>query len=378
MAEALATEGVHHRGDTPWWLAAPALQQAIAHQSSTPRATACYQLGEAVLHVASDAPELLDMFAQLYGDCAVLPPIPPDVLQVRCDVRRSVQQPLILLTFQAGAPPDPAAAALGPLRETPVAGPYTIYDSPLRGWRLARGAAQPVLAACGPYVLIDAQQVPLAFLVEYLVSITLAAQPRLLVLHAASLCIGDAGLLLAGPSHGGKTTTSLHLAARGHTLLGDETAVIRLATNEILPLRRTVNLRPGPRTPELWAVLGASGERAERAVGRRWLRPLRIGELFPDAPARPADLRAAFFLQGFAERAALTPCRLTLHDVEIFNCMGGNDTAYTAWGLSPERRALRLLAVRQMLARLPCWLLQVGTPVETAELIERTMEGLGC
>jgi serine kinase of HPr protein (carbohydrate metabolism regulator) len=59
----------------------------------------------------------------------------------------------------------------------------------------------------------------------------------MLPIHGASLQIGAAGVVLVGASHSGKTTTSLHLAARGHTLLGDEIALIRLATGAAGPLR---------------------------------------------------------------------------------------------------------------------------------------------
>lgn len=363
----------------PWWLRAPELQEAIERQGGPPGRVGFYRLGDAVLQVTSGDRALLECFARLYGDCEVAGSVPPDDPLVRCDVRRSDDPPLFRLTFQAGAPPDPASAALGLLREAPIAGPYAVSDSPRGGWRLAGGATQPVLAARGACVLVDPQRMPPEFLVEYLVSVTLAAQPKLLAVHAASLGVGDAGLLLAGPSRGGKTTTALHLAARGHALLGDETAIIRLATNEILPLRRAVNLRPGPRGPELSAALDQLRDSAESTGdGGRARRRLRISELFPGSPVRSTRLRAAVFLRGLADAPALAPCRFTLDEVEIFDCMAGNDTAYTSWGLSPERRALRLLALRQVLSRIPCWLLTVGSPVATAVLIERTMEELGC
>jgi hypothetical protein len=234
-----------------------------------------------------------------------------------------------------------------------------------------------MLAACNAHVLIDLQGAWKYFPVEYLVNATLTVQPELVAMHAASLRIGNAGLLLAGLSHSGKTTTALHLAARGHTLLGDEAALIRLGANEILPFRRTVHLRSGPRTPELLAVLGRLAGRHESPVDGEGIRPLRISALFPGSSACPVSLRAVFFLGGFAVHPSLRPFRPTLHDLDTFGALAGNEIA-TLWGLTPARRALRVLALRQLLARLPCWLLQVGTPLETAELIERTMEGLGC
>jgi hypothetical protein len=47
----------------------------------------------------------------------------------------------------------------------------------------------------------------------------------------------------------------------------------------------------------------------------------------------------------------------------------------SSWGLAPERRVLRLLALKAMLARIECWELTLGAPDETAELIETTMGG---
>jgi hypothetical protein len=360
-----------------WWLDPPAAHRAIERQGSPLQAPACFRLGDAVLELTADDPGLLDTFRRLYGDCAVSPPAAALQPLVRCAVRHDRHSPLVLLTFEGGAPADLAAAALNLLHPPLGAPPYGVWDASPPGWHLAGGADAPVLAACGSRVLVDSGRVLPDFLIEYLVSTTLAAQPELLVLHGASLRLGEAGLLLTGPSHAGKTTTALHLAARGHMLFGDEVAVVRLASRELLPLRRTVNLRSGPRTPELAAAVGRLAARDEPPVVAHWSRPCRIGELFADGPVHPVGLRAVFFLRGFADRASLTPFRLTLHDVETFETLS-NDIAYASWGLTPERRTLRVLTVRQLLARLPCWLLKIGPPSETAELIEHTMEELGC
>src|SRR5437773_139224 len=42
--------------------------------------------------------------------------------------------------------------------------------------------------------------------------------------HASAVGIGGEGTMFVGPKGGGKSTTSLALAARGHNLLSDETA----------------------------------------------------------------------------------------------------------------------------------------------------------
>jgi hypothetical protein len=366
------------RAEEPWWLAAPALQRAIEQQAGAPLDSTSYLVGDVVLEVAADDPLLLATFTELYGDCEIPPGHASQLPRIRCTVRRASQPPLVLLTFDQGAPPDAAAAAISLLRAAPVAPPYTAQDSALPGWRLAGGADRTVVAAHGPHVLVDPSPLLADFLVEYLVSIALTAQPDLLVLHAAAIAVHGAGLLLVGPSHGGKTTTSLHLAARGHTLLADEAGVVRLATPELLPLRRAVTLRPGPRTPALAAVLvgGSQGHppAAPGAISGR----VRIGDLFPGAPPGPVPLRAVFILGGFASHPAVEPFALAPDDAITFDYLSNCDIAHGSWGLTPGRRAVRVVTVRRLLARLPCWRLQVGPPGETAELIERLMEDLSC
>jgi hypothetical protein len=360
-----------------WWLTAPALLADIERLEFVSRARVAYQLGDAVLRLDCDYPSLLEGFPLLYEDCAVSAaeaPVPP---AVRCTIRRTFEPPLIVLTFEAGAPRDPAAAAYNLLRPTQAIPPFRVWDAPLPGWRLAGGSTGPVLAACGAHVVLHPKLIPHQFLVEFLVGITLGAQPWTLPIHGASLRMGEAGVVLVGASRAGKTTTSLHLAARGHTLLGDEIALIRLATGEIVPFRRAVKVRPGPHGAELAAALGISVDtnsspaRDEEAVHR-------IAALFPDRPARPAPLRAVFFLGGFADRASIEPFQLTLDHADVFGWITTPEIAYCSWGVDPARRAFRLLALKEALSRLPCWLVKIGPPCETVELIEQTMEDVAC
>lgn len=365
-------------GDKPWWLAVPQLKIEIEQQHPVIRTSACYQFGDAVLEVATDDSRLLERFEQLYGECAVSPPFAPDEPRVRCTVRRGADAAPILLTFLQGAPPDPAAGALSLFQPTGIMPPYSVYDSPIPGWRLAGSATRPVLAVSGGHVLIDSQLTRPDFLVEYLVTATLAAQPGLLLAHAGSLRIGDAAVLLAGPTHSGKTTLSLHLAARGHDLYTDDAAVIRLATTEVVPLRQAVRVRTGPRAPEVASALARLARTRRQPIARDadGSMLIHIGELFPGELPHPATLRAAFFLNGFGGQPSLMPFQFTLQDLASFDCLASMDMAYKWWGLGHAHRAMRLLALRQVLARLPCWLLTIGGPVETAELIEHTMEEL--
>jgi hypothetical protein len=372
--------------EQPWWLAAPEfLQDFEQQQLPTPESVVSYQVGDIVLQVAADDLLVRRSFQELYGDCEALAPLASAAPGVRCTVRRSIEPPLVVLTFQAGAPVDLAGAAYGVLRHSRAGPPWRVYDSPRSGWRLGGGATGPVLAASGSHMLIDPRLVPPAFLVEYLVGIALATQREVLPIHGASLRIGNAGLVLAGGTHAGKTTTALHVAARGHVLLGDEIALLRIGSHEILPLRRTANLRPGPYGRELATALGFSCDRNARegpspgvGLDGDWTGPRRISELFPERPARPAPLRAVFFLRGFDSRPSLEPFRLTVDRDDIFDWLTTGETTQLSWGLEPARRALRLLLLQETLARVPCWLLTVGPPRETTEVIERTMEGLQC
>ena len=365
------------RADEPWWLAAPGVLQAVEQRPFVSRAAASYRFGDAVLQMDADDPELLAAFPALYGDCAATGVQASGVATVRCTLRRNDEPPLVVLTFDEGAPADPAAIAHNLLRPTKTVPPFRVWDSPQPGWRLAGGATGPLLAACGAHVLLDPTMYSPEFPVEYLVGITLGAQPGMLPIHGAAVLMGEAGIVLVGASHSSKTTTSLYMGARGHTLLGDEVALIRLATTEIVPFRRAVNLRPGPRGLELAAVLGLpTGNGASSSA--EWVGRHRITRLFPDRPARSAPLRAVFFLAGFAERPSLEPFRLTLDRPDVFGWITTPEIAYASWGIVPARRAFRLMVLKQVLSRVPCWLVKVGPPHDTVALIERTMEELRC
>ena len=278
--------------------------------------------------------------------------------------------------MRTGAPENPAGIALAFLHPPRNEPPYSITPATRSGWNLAGARGKPVLAASDNIVLFDTTRVLADFLPDFLVSVALAAQPDLLVVHAASVRIGNSGALLSGRSHAGKTTTSLHLAARGHSLLGDELAAIRLSTGELEHLRRSVRLRPGPRGKSLLSRLlevGAFDSSPAHCAGTT---QLTIGTLFPAPLPRPAKLRAAFFLQGFSEHPALEEIQPTLSDSSIFDALAANDIALVSWGLVPWKRALRLLALKRLLSRTRCWKLSVGKPEDTARLIEQTMEAL--
>ena len=65
--------------------------------------------------------------------------------------------------------------------------------------------------------------------------------------HASALGIYGEGTIFVGPGGAGKSTTALGLTARGHNFLSDEVAGYLPATGELVPFRRPVGIKPGPR-----------------------------------------------------------------------------------------------------------------------------------
>jgi hypothetical protein len=355
-----------------------ALIREVEQRGFKSRMSVSYQLGDAVLQLETNEPLLVEALWHLYGDCALSGAVGPDVPVVRCTVWRSTAPQLVVLRFLEGGPSDAAGAAYHLLRPTQAVPPYRVWDSPVPGWRLAGGATGPVLAAGDGQILLHPKLIPPEFLVEYLVGILLAAQAWILPVHGATVQIGDAAAILVGASHSGKTTMALQLAARGHSLLGDEIALVRLASREVVPFRRSVNVRAGPHGHELAAALGLSAGRNGASSPSQLTGTHRITALFPGRAARPTRLRAAFFLAGFADQPAREAFQLTLDRDDVIGWITMPEIAYCSWGLAQTRRAFRLMVLRQALSQTPCWLLKVGRPEDTAALIERTMEELAC
>ncbi len=125
--------------------------------------------------------------------------------------------------------------------------------------------------------------------------------------HASSVGISGEGAIFVGPSGGGKSTTALALAARGHNFLGDEIAGYVPARGELIPFRRPVGIKPGPRAAAVERSL-ATGEpqriARDRFVSDQFLR-VAVEQLLRVDPPRVVPLRRIVFLRGFAQRPLL-------------------------------------------------------------------------
>jgi hypothetical protein len=176
--------------------------------------------------------------------------------------------------------------------------------------------------------------------------------------HAATASVRGAGLMLVGPKGAGKSTLVLALAARGHGLLGDENACYLPATRVLVPFRRPVGVKPGPRSRLVEAALAARGRSPERDGMMR----VPVPELFPGEEPAPAPLRALVFLEGFAAVPALrrlTPARGELARLQP-----------VASSMLNAAHTRRVFEMARLLAHCSVWALTAGAPDETAEALE--------
>ena len=134
---------------------------------------------------------------------------------------------------------------------------------------------------------------------DWIVCVAQSVQTGMLFLHAGSVGVGGAAALLIAPTGGGKSTTALAVAQRGHAFLGDDVAAVRLATRELLPFPRSAGLREGPLAASLErpgpAPAATCGPPTATASSGRCVR---VSDLFPGSVSGPLPLRFAFVLDG--------------------------------------------------------------------------------
>jgi len=164
------------------------------------------------------------------------------------------------------------------------------------------------------------------------VSLVMMLQKDVLFFHAASVAIGERGVLIFGAKGAGKTTLSLSLAGRGHAFLGDEYAAVSAIDFRLFPFRRTASIREGPRHERVDAFL--SGQRCQMEVNADGTTRRRapVGAIFPDAAPRPALLTHAFFLRRFASRPGTEPFRSGMESLSLLAPL-----LCTVWGVRREK-----------------------------------------
>lgn len=357
-----------------WWLRAPELFERIQNRRASARWRGAYHLGDAILEIDCDDRSVAEGLRELFGECAVADAqAGASTPRVRCTLRTQPEAELVAVELAAREPLDGVEIVCSLLEPRPLAHCF-VRPSPLEGWRLVgrKGRSEPLAAIAPRRALVRTLELRSHFFRDFAASAALRSQSGVLFLHGASVRVGGAGVFLSGRAGSGKTTLALTLASRGHGLLGDDLAALRQDSLELLPFRRTLHIRRGPR--------GALVEKAlrERRVEMESLpdsTPRAVVEaraLFPAEPASPSVLRAAFFLRGFRKRPAVERFVPSLAQMETLRHL----PVRLQWGIQPARRLLRFAQAARGLARVPCYHLEVGRPEETADLIEKTVEDL--
>lgn len=363
-------------GDGPWWCEAS--QWAEEAQRPCPEARCVsYQFGDTILDVNSSYDRLLEDLDQAYGDCAVAGDYIGSGARVGCTVRLVKERSLVALKFAALGLPHLMDIAMCWIRPRVELQHFSVREIASTGWRLLADDLDdeaPLLAANTHTVLIDLRLEPLEFLLNYVVGVAQLAQPPVIFVHGGGVSIDGCGTLLIGRSGQGKSTTSVALASRGHALLGDETVGIRPASGELLAFRRTLKLRPGPRPLALVKRLDVVPHVMRldtQGVLCAWVRPSVLFPGYPPPPATP--LGSIFFLREFREQASIEPFVPSLAHLEALQALTMSLSAVVSWPLSAAHRLMRFVRMIELFAKSPCYFLNLGTPDETAALIERTV-----
>ncbi len=358
---------------TGWVDRLPALAGSVQGRTG-PGRSLWFQLGDVCLQVDSDGNGFLGEFEAHYRDC-IISQRRQDQINLHCSASRLAGTSLLCLSFGGAKLPDPISAAGTPFRMLRHLARYVQAPGPAPGWRMLvdREDYGRMLAAGDSHrLVIDLDVAPAEFAIDGVVSLVQSAQPDVLFLHAASFGIAGAGALLVGCGQAGKSTTALALAARGHMMLGDDVAAIRMQSRELLPFPRAMGLRPGPYVRSLDARLRAT--RHTTAVGPNGMTRtlVSVGDLFPGSVGRVLPLRFAFLLDGFAVQASLTPFRPEIGDAKRLKAVVSE--SIPSWGLSPGRDLMKFLTVVNVLSGLNCYRLELGSAEDSAAAIEDLME----
>lgn len=205
---------------------------------------------------------------------------------------------------------------------------FTVRLFAARPWRRF---VRPAIMIGGDYMLPDAAPMRLAhglLAAEMGMNLQMAlGQRRYLLLHASTVERDGRTLLMTGESGAGKSTLAALLGARGWRLMGDEFALIDLASGLVHPFPRLISLKNDAIDVVQAAIPGGrfGPVMADTPKGR-------IAHLVPDARAiaamdQPARAAAILFPRyGFA------PAQRPVPRGELFVRLTQASTNYVALG----------------------------------------------
>ncbi len=131
------------------------------------------------------------------------------------------------------------------------------------------------------------------------------------LMHAACVCNGDTGVLIAGPKHAGKTTLAIELMRTGFGLVANDKVLLEHRDGAVLAIGATtaVGIRAGTLSllPEDAGVLRAHG--TQSVDGRLYVDPDELATSLRSYSASSVVLRFGVVLgsEGGAEPTVLTP-----------------------------------------------------------------------
>ena len=345
----------------PPFFRSPIARIAVDEPSRDTALSDWYRIGDGFLLLSGSHADFRATTEAIFGGCRTTAAgRDPALPCVRCEVNGPSTDGSVRIRIADGGTLDLHALALALFAERGyVAGP-ALED----GWRTIAEADSPgsaLFAVLGDDVIADAARRWEGLVASMAISRLIARQAGTLFFHAASTVVAGRGVMLCGPKRAGKTTLAAALAARGHALLGDEIAAVRVATRELLPVRRALSLRDGPASEKVRIALAAVP--TERVVFPDDEVRTRVAAdaLFP-AAAMPAPLSVLLRLDGFDATPSLVVASSRASVGQLLTPM-----AASVWGPESPRRALQLLRLQ---AATRGYILRAGAPDETARFIE--------
>jgi hypothetical protein len=293
-----------------------------------------YRLGEGSLGIDTDDAPLAGRFDEIYGDCRS--PVPGDGPRVVCQTRRVGAH--VTIAYDDPEPLDEAAFTRAVFPGRTFAQESSVVP--------AESSWQPLVA-------------------NLAVSRLLRLQRGVIFFHAASFAIGGNGVMVCGPKRSGKTTIALGIASRGHALLGDEVAALRLADRKLLPFRRSLAVREGPVAEAAVTLLDRAAPARERFPDGETRRRVAAGAV-SEADGVPVPLTAVVILRHFKDRTEIQPLPVGPGIVQSLTPM-----AASLWDRPAGATALRLIGA---LSRARIVELYAGPPDEALAAIETLME----
>lgn len=229
------------------------------------------------------------------------------------------------------------------------------------GWKCVafRGSGVPAFAFRDRDCLFSLGARWQGTIVRYLFWRLLRIRSDAIFFHASALGIDGEGTVFVGPKGSGKSTLSLALAARGHNFLADDVAGYIPERGELIPFRRPVGIKPGPRAR---AVERGLAPGAARQIARDGYARVDIATLFTVQPPRPFPLRRVVFLSGFAENPLLE--RVTPRREEIIRLQPLMSSFLNA------SHSKRVFELARLLSSAKVYRLHPGDPDATAAYVE--------